>query len=138
MRILKALLFALLMVSLAACAGGDTTLTSLQEEMEETATDVAATIAAAQEDMTDLGQEIQESEASQELLDTWQDLQADLTAFFTSVQSEQAVDTTQVQTILDNFENELDEAGDQVTPEMVETWESLRAQIERLLEQAGS
>jgi len=137
MRILKALLFALLMLSLAACAGGDTTLTTLQEEMEETATDVAATIAAAQEDIADIGQEIQESEASQELLDTWQDLQADLTTFFTSLQSEQAVDTTQVQTILDNFESELDEAGDQVTPELRETWESLRAQIERLLEQAG-
>lgn len=137
MRILKASLFALLMLSLAACAGGDTTLTTLQEEMEETATDVVATIAAAQGDIADIGQEIQESEASQELLDTWQDLQTDLTAFFTSVQSEQAVDTTQVQTILDNFESELDEAGDQVTPELRETWESLRAQIEQLLEQAG-
>lgn len=125
------------MLSLAACAGGDTTLTTLQEEMEETATDVVATIAAAQGDIADIGQEIQESEASQELLDTWQDLQTDLTAFFTSVQSEQAVDTTQVQTILDNFESELDEAGDQVTPELRETWESLRAQIEQLLEQAG-
>ncbi len=137
MRILKTLLFALFMLSLAACAGGDATLTTLQEEMEETAADVAATIAAAQEDIADIGQEIQESEASQELLDTWQDLQADLTAFFTSLQSEQAVDTTQVEAILDNFESELDEAGDQVTPELRETWESLRAQIERLLEQAG-
>lgn len=137
MRILKTLLFALMVVSLTACAGGDTTLTTLQEEMEETASDVAATIAAAQEDIADIGQEIQESEASQELLDTWQDLQADLTAFFTSVQSEQAVDTTQVQTILDNFEGQLDEAGDQVTPELREAWDSLRAQIERLLEQAG-
>ena len=137
MRILKPLLFALLMLSLAACAGGDTTLTTLQEELEETATDVVATIAAAQGDIADIGQEIQESEASQELVDTWQDLQADLTVFFTSVQSEQTVDTTQVQTILDNFESELDEAGDQVTPELRETWESLRAQVERLLEQAG-
>lgn len=137
MRILKTLLFALFMLSLAACAGGDATLTTLQEEMEETAADVAATIAAAQEDIADIGQEIQESEASQELVDTWQDLQADLTAFFTSLQSEQAVDTTQVEAILDNFESELDEAGDQVTPELRETWESLRAQIERLLEQAG-
>lgn len=137
MRILKALLFALLMLSLAACAGGDTTLTTLQEELEETATDVVATIAAAQGDIADIGQEIQESEASQELMDTWQDLQADLTEFFISLQSEQTVDTTQVQTILDNFESELDEAGDQVTPELRETWESLRAQVERLLEQAG-
>lgn len=126
-----------MMMSLAACTAGDTTLTTLQEEMEETAADVAATIAAAQEDIADIGQEIQESEASQELLDTWQDLQADLTAFFTSLQSEQTVDTTQVQAILDNFESEMDEAGDQVTPELRETWESLRAQIERLLEQAG-
>lgn len=137
MRILKPLLFALLMLSLAACAGGDTTLTTLQEELEESATDVVATIAAAQEDIADIGQAIEESETSQELMDTWQDLQADLTAFFTSVQSEQTVDTTQVQTILDNFESELDEAGDQVTPELRETWESLRAQVERLLEQAG-
>lgn len=137
MRILKTLLFALLMLSLAACGAGDTTLTTLSEELEETATDVAAAIAAAQEDIAEIGQEIQESEASQELMDTWQDLQADLTAFFTSLQSEQTVDTTQVQAILDDFESELDEAGDQVTPELREIWESLRAQIERLLEQAG-
>jgi hypothetical protein len=112
-------------------------LTTLQEELEETASDVAAAIVAAQEDLADIGQEIQESEAAQDLMDAWEDLRADLTAFFTSLQSEETVDTTRVQEFLDDFERELDEAGDQVTPELREAWESLRAHIERLIEQAG-
>lgn len=125
------------MLAMASCAVDDAALTTLQEQMEETATDVVAAIAAAQEDMTDIGQRIQESEAPEDLRNAWEELQADLTAFFNSLQSEETVDTTQVEEILDAFERELDEAGDQIGPQLREAWESLRVNIERLIDQAG-
>ncbi|MGH8946124.1 MAG: hypothetical protein ACRDVL_08245 [Acidimicrobiia bacterium] len=137
MRTLKMLLFAFLLLAVASCSGDNAALTTLQEEMEETATDVAAAIADAQEEMADIGQRIQESEAADDLQAAWEDLQADLTALFTSLQSEGTVDTTQVEEFMDDFESQLDAAGDQITPELREAWESLRAAIESLIEQAG-
>jgi chromosome segregation ATPase len=137
MRNLKTLLFAFLLLAMAACSGNEAALTTLQEEMEETATDVAAAIAAAQEDIADIGQRIQESEASDDLQAAWEDLQADLTALFTSLQSEGTVDTTQVEQFMDDFEGQLDAAGDQITPELRDAWDTLRATIESLIEQAG-
>ncbi|MBW3666118.1 MAG: hypothetical protein KY394_00845, partial [Actinobacteria bacterium] len=61
MRILKTITFAaLLILTLGACS--EATVETTPEELEETATDVAAAIAAAQEDLADLGQAIQNSE----------------------------------------------------------------------------
>jgi len=138
MRTLKTLLFASLLVVVAACTGGDTTLSTLAEQIEEeTGTDVGAGIAAAQQEMSEIAQEIEESEASQEVQEAWESLEADLLELFTSLQSEEAVDATQVQAIFDDFETRLDEVGDEVGPELRDAWESLRTQIEQLIEQAG-
>lgn len=125
MRVSRTLLLATLVLSAIACDGG------------ETAGDIAEAISAAQEEMSDIGQQIEQSEPSQDLQKAWEDLQAELTEFFTSLQSEEIVDTTRIREVLDDFGRELDEAGDQIRPELRETWESLRAQIERLLEQVG-
>ena len=138
MRTLKTLLFASLLVVVAACSGGDTTLTTLAEQIEEeTGTDVGAAIAAVQAEMSELAQQIEASEASQEVQDAWESLEADLTELFASLQSEGTVDAAQVQQIVDDFETQLDELGDEVGPELRDAWESLRTQIEQLIEQAG-
>jgi hypothetical protein len=138
MRTLKTLLFASLLLVVAACTGGGTTLTTLAEQIEEeTGTDVGAAIATAQAAMSEIAQQIEASEASQEVQEAWESLEADLTELFTSLQSGGTVDATQVQEILDDFETQLDELGDEVGPELRDAWESLRTQIEQLIEQAG-
>jgi hypothetical protein len=105
--------------------------------MEETGGDIAAAIATAQEDMADIGQQIQDSQAAEDLQNAWVDVQADLTALFTSLQAEGTVDTDQIEQIMDDFESQLDAAGDQIAPEVRQAWDSLRAQIEQLIQQAG-
>lgn len=137
MRTLKTLLLALFMVAVAACGTEDATLTTLQEELGEAGDEAAAAIAAAQEELVDLGQRIQESEASDDLQNAWADVQAELTEFFTSVQTEGTVDTEQLEQIMDDFESQLDAAEDQITPEVREAWDALRAEVERLAEEMG-
>lgn len=137
MRTLKTLLFVLLMVVVGACGTEDATLTTLQEELGEAGDDAAAAIAAAQEELVDLGQRIQESEASDDLQNAWADVQAELTEFFTSVQTEATVDTERVEQIMDDFESQLDAAEDEIGPEVREAWDTLRAEIERLAEEMG-
>lgn len=134
---LKTLLFALFVVALTACGTDDATLTTLQEEMEEAGDDVAAAIADAQDELAALGESIQESEASDDLQNAWQEVQADLTEFFTSLQTEGDVDTEQLEQIMDDFEGQLDEAGDQIGPEVRQAWDNLRAEIERLMQEMG-
>lgn len=132
MRILKTITFsALLILTLGACTGG--TVETTPEELEETATDVAAAIAAAQEDLADLGQAIENSEAEEDLRAAWEDLQGDLTPVFTSLQTDQPVDQERVMQILDEFQADLEAAGAEIEPELRDTWESLRDHIERLM-----
>lgn len=133
MRTLKGLLLAAIVVLLAACGTDDAALTTLQEEMEEAGDDAAAAIANAQEELADIGQRIQESEAAGDLQTAWEELQAELTEFFT----EGTVDREQLEQIMDDFEAQLDAAGDQIGPEIREAWGTLRAEIERLIQQAG-
>jgi Sec-independent protein translocase protein TatA len=137
MRLLRTIALSLIALVATACAGAETTLTTLDEVLGETASNMADAIAEAQEEMADIGQEIEQSEAAEDLRQAWEDLQADLSAFFTSLQAEERIDTEHIQQILDDFEQQLDQAGDQVTPELRDAWESLRAHIERLLDQAG-
>lgn len=137
MRPLKIMLFTLFMLALTACGADNAALTTIQEELGEASGEAAAAIAAAQEDMADIGQRIQESEASEDLQAAWQDLQAELTQVFTSLQAEGNVDMAQVEQIMNDFEAQLEQAEDQLPPEVRETWDTLRAEIEQLVQQAG-
>jgi formiminotetrahydrofolate cyclodeaminase len=119
-------------LAIAACA--DTTgdiedpVTSLPE-----ASDVADLAGEVQAEMTELATEIQNSQAAADLETAWVALQAEMTAALSSVQADGEIDTTALQSELDEFESELTAAGDEVGDDLMSAWSSLRAKFEDLI-----
>lgn len=119
-------------LAIAACA--DTTgdiedaVTSLPE-----ASDVADLASEVQAEMTELATEIQNSQAAADLETAWVALQAEMTAALSSVQADGEIDTTALQSELDEFESELTAAGDEVGDDLMSAWSSLRAKFEDLI-----
>lgn len=120
------------LLAVAACA--DTTgdiedaVTSLPE-----ASDVADLASEVQAEMTELATEIQNSQAAADLETAWVALQAEMTAALSSVQADGEIDTTALQSELDEFESELTAAGDEVGDDLMSAWSSLRAKFEDLI-----
>jgi len=120
------------LIAVAACA--DTTgdiedaVTSLPE-----ASDVADLASEVQAEMTELATEIQDSQAAADLETAWVALQAEMTAALSSVQADGEIDTTALQSELDEFESELTAAGDEVGDDLMSAWSSLRAKFEDLI-----
>jgi hypothetical protein len=83
--------------------------------------------------MTELATEIQNSQAAADLETAWVALQAEMTAALSSVQADGEIDTTALQSELDEFESELTAAGDEVGDDLMSAWSSLRAKFEDLI-----
>lgn len=131
MRLLRSILLGFVVLLIAACAEG-TTATSLPEALDEAGDDVSAAVEAAQQELEDLGQQIENSEANEDLQAAWDDLQAELNTAFESLQSGEAVDAEGIEETLQDFQDELEAAGDEIEPELRSAWDTLREQIEQL------
>jgi len=129
-RILAMIVVGLLAIAACADTTGDIedAVTSLPE-----ASDVADLANDVQAEMTELATEIQNSQAAADLETAWVALQAEMTAALSSVQADGEIDTTALQSELDEFESELTAAGDEVGDDLMSAWSSLRAKFEDLI-----
>jgi len=129
-RILAMIVVGLLAIAACADTTGDIedAVTSLPE-----ASDVADLASEVQAEMTELATEIQNSQAAGDLETAWVALQAEMTAALSSVQADGEIDTTALQSELDEFESELTAAGDEVGDDLMSAWSSLRAKFEDLI-----
>lgn len=129
-RILAMIVVGLLAIAACADTTGDIedAVTSLPE-----ASDVADLAGEVQAEMTELATEIQNSQAAADLETAWVALQAEMTAALSSVQADGEIDTTALQSELDEFESELTAAGDEVGDDLMSAWSSLRAKFEDLI-----
>ncbi|HUG07276.1 MAG TPA: hypothetical protein VMP13_00030 [Acidimicrobiia bacterium] len=133
MRTVRILIVALAgAVAVAACSdtpeGLDDAVTSLPGQ-----DDVVALVAEVQADIEEVNTELANSEAADELRTAWSELNAELTTAIQSITSNQAVDTDAVRNQLDEFQSEVEAAGDEVSDELRSAWIELRSNFERLL-----
>jgi chromosome segregation ATPase len=94
--------------------------------------DPSAAIADLQQRMSELATEIQGSEAAAELQARWEQLQTEMTSALASIQEDGRLDTTALESMLQEFENDLETLGDQVEPEVREAWATFRDSLDRL------
>lgn len=132
MKTLRLLAIAMIgLFALAACndATGDLSdvPTTLPEasEVEDAFTDV-------RDDIEQLATEIENSEAADDLQAQWVEVQADITAAIDSATTDGSIDTTGLEQSMDEFEAELEAAGDEFGDEAMALWTQLRTQIEQL------
>lgn len=97
------------------------------------ASDVDAVVDEVRDEMGQLATEIENSEAADELQAQWTELQGDITAAIESVTTEGSIDTTGLEESMDDFQAELEAAGDDLGDEVMSAWTALRSQIEQLL-----
>lgn len=139
MKRLTTILFAGVLV-LAACSGDglgdvaseleDATDATVSDEVEQDAIDLAADV---EEQMDTLTEEIQSSDAAEDLRDGWTDIQSAVTAAIASMQADGTIATEGIEDALTEFQSDLDAAGDEITPELQAAWESLRTSIQELV-----
>lgn len=130
---LRLLLIALIgALAIAACSDTpdsvDDAVTSLpgEEDMAEAAADIQAEIEA-------VSTEIENSEAADDLRAAWSDIQVEINSAVDSVTSNETVDTEAIQAELDEFQAEVEAAGDEVSDELVAAWNELRSTFEELI-----
>lgn len=131
MRPLRILIVALVgAVAVAACSDTPEGLVPTSLPGEE---DVAELVFEVQTDIEEVNTELASSEAADELRAAWSELSSELNGAIQSITSNQAVDTEAVRNQLDEFQSELDAAGDEVSDELRSAWIELRSKFERLL-----
>jgi gas vesicle protein len=137
-RIITAVMIGAL--ALAACSGDtvedvtseieDATSASVSDEVEQDAVDLATDV---EQQMDTLSNEIQNSEAADDLQNAWNDIQNEVTAAIASMQTDGTISTEGLEQELNEFQTELDAAGDEIAPEVRDAWTSLRTSIEQLM-----
>jgi phenylalanyl-tRNA synthetase alpha subunit len=137
-RIITAIMIGAL--ALAACSGDtvdevaseieDATDASVADEVEQNAVELASEV---EQQMDTLATEIQNSEAADDLQNAWNDIQTEVTAAIASMQTDGTISTEGLEQELDEFQTELDAAGDQIAPELQDAWNSLRSNIEQMM-----
>lgn len=127
-RLVTAIAMAGLLV-IGACTDG-TVDPEVSDDVEQEAVDLAAEV---ETQMTNLAIEIQDSEAAADLQGAWGDVQAEITAAIASMGTDGTIQTENLGAELDEFEAELEAAGDAVTPELLQAWEALRSSVEQMM-----
>lgn len=94
--------------------------------------DAEAAAAELQDEMSALAEEIQNSQAAGELEQMWTELQPELSGALAEFQAEGTLNTSGIENQLAEFEDDLEGLGDQIEPELLEAWESFRAQLNLL------
>lgn len=127
-RLVTAIAMAGLLV-IGACTT-DTADPEVSDDVEQNAVDLAAEV---ETQMTNLAIEIQDSEAAADLQAAWGDVQAEITAAIASMGTDGTIQTENLGEELDEFQAELEAAGDAVTPELLQAWEALRSSVEQMM-----
>lgn len=109
-----------------------TTTTGATSATPDTDLEPSAAIAELQQRMSELATEIQGSEAAAELQARWEQLQTEMASALASIQEDGRLDTTAFESMLQEFEDDLETLGDQVEPEVMEAWAMFRESLDRL------
>jgi len=133
MKLIRALVFALIgVMAIAACSDTPDTVGDAVSSLPGS-DDVAATAAEVQTEITEIADQIQSSAAAEDLQSSWNDVQTSMTAAITAVTTDGSVDTSAVQAELDDFQSDLEAMSDDVSPELMSAWSSLRDKFEQLI-----
>ena len=133
MRTVRLLLIALISAfALAACSDTPDTVEDAVSSLpgEEDVAEVGADI---QADIEAVATEIENSEAADDLSAAWTDMQAEINAAVDSITSNETVDTEAIQAELDEFQTEVETAGDAVSDDLVAAWNELRSSVEEMI-----
>lgn len=84
-------------------------------------------------ELEQLATEIENSEAADELQTQWTELQAEIAAAIASASSDGSFDTTRFEEAMDDFQSQLEAAGDDLSDEALAAWAAFRVQLEQLL-----
>lgn len=126
---------------LTACGDTDPTATTTDPGSVTTAApttgedvtdDIATTVAEVQSEVNELATEIQNSAAAAELEESWNALQANVLAAVAAIGDDGTIDGSAIQEELASFQAELDALGDEAEPALREAWETLRDRLESL------
>lgn len=110
--------------------------TTLPEDIPTTlpaAEDVQEVVAEIQTEMTDISTEIQNSEASEDLQSAWAEIEAEIRSAVDSVAENGSFDTSGLQEQLDEFQDTLTSMGDDVSDELMSSWQTLRNAFDQLM-----
>jgi len=133
MRTIRLLLIALIgAFAMAACSDTPATVEDAVSSLpgEEDVAEVGADI---QADIQAVATEIESSEAADDLSAAWSDMQAEINAAVDSITSNETVDTEAIRAELDEFQTEVETAGDAVSDDLVAAWNDLRSTVEEMI-----
>lgn len=133
MRRVRILILALVgALAIAACSDTpdtvDDAVSSLPSE-----DDVVELTTEIQTEVEELTTEIENSEAGDQLLDAWTEVRAEVTEAVSAMTTGSEVDTDAVRAELDEFQAEVEAAGEEVGPELTTAWNELRSKVEALI-----
>jgi hypothetical protein len=100
---------------------------------EDVTDDIATTVAEVQSEVNELATEVQNSTAAAELEESWNALQANVLAAVAAIGDDGTIDGSAIQEELASFQAELDALGDEAEPALMEAWETLRDRLESLI-----
>jgi hypothetical protein len=126
---------------LAACGERDLTettadpgsVTTADPAGEDVADDLATTVAEVQAEVNELATEVQNSAAAAELEETWNALQSELLAAVAAIGDDGTIDGSAVQEEVDAFQAQLDSLGEEVEPTLMDAWETVRNRLQSLM-----
>jgi peptidoglycan hydrolase CwlO-like protein len=124
-------------IALAACSDdtlGDvpTTLPDIPSTLPESE-DVLALVADIQTEMDVIASEIENSEATDDLQDAWNEIEAEAQAVIASATQEGDFDTAGLEQELQEFQDTLTAMGDDVSDELMSSWNELRQAFDQLI-----
>ncbi len=103
---------------------------SVASQAEQNAVELATEVEA---QMDTLSTEIQSSQSAEDLQNAWTDVQGAVTTAIASMQTDGTVTTDGLQEALDNFQTQVDQAGEEIGPEVKDAWQSLKTDIEQMM-----
>jgi gas vesicle protein len=126
------------MIGLSACSDTPDTLDEIPTTLPDIPTtlpdaaDVQDLVADIQTEMDNIASEIESSEAADDLRAAWDEIEAEIRSAVTSATEEGAIDTTELEQQFQEFEDTLTAMGDDVSDELMSSWNALRQAFDRL------
>lgn len=133
MRTIRILIVALVgALAVAACSDTpgtvDDAVSSIPDEgeMADALTDIQAEIET-------VATAIENSDAADDLQTAWSEVRAQINEAMNSITSDEAIDTEAIRAELEEFQAEVEAAGDEVGADLESAWNELRSRIEQLI-----
>jgi hypothetical protein len=109
-----------------------TTLPDIPTTLPESE-DLMALVADIQTEMDEIATEIEGSDAADDLRAAWGEIEAEAQAVMTAATQEGDFDTTVLEQELDEFQDTLTALGDDVSDELMSSWNELRQAFDQLI-----